>query len=152
MKNPIIIILTSLLTFCSVITFAQTTSTARPYLFNNYPDVIKCTAAQLSAFFTAAQGQNVNVSFNNNLTLTGTVKRSFIKYNNLQTVIVKLSGFNNILFSVSKRTDQYDNIIYAGHLFDNAYADGYEIKKTGQENYQFTKISMDKILPTCNQQ
>jgi len=140
-----------LLSLYAVTSFAQNNLANKPSLFSQYPDIIICTPAQLNSFFETEQGQNVRVSFNNNLTLAGNVKSKLSKYSNLQTVVIKLSAFNNILFSLSKRTDQHEIVTYVGHLFDNAYADGYDLKKADNGNYQFTKISMAKILPDCNQ-
>lgn len=145
-----------LLTLTAVTSFAQQhmesrTLPVKPALFSKFPDVINCTAAQLNNFFNSRQGENVNVSLNNTLTLGGSIKSNISKYSNLQTVVVKLPLFNNILFTLSKRTDQQNNIVYVGHLFDPAYADGYELKKISQENYQFIKIAMDQVLPTCSQ-
>jgi hypothetical protein len=156
MKNLATTTLIVLLTLSAITTFAQQASANRsspgkPSLFSQFPDVINCTASQLNSFFESRQGQNVNVSFNNILTLAGAVKSNLSKYSNLQTVVIQLPAFNDILFSISKRTDQQNNIIYVGHLFNNAYTDGYELKRIDQENYQLTKISMDKILPTCSQ-
>lgn len=145
-----------LFTFLVSTGFAQHSSTERssptkPYLFNKFPDVINCTAAHLNSFFAGGQGQTVNISFNNTLTLAGSIKSNISKYSNLQTVLVQLPAFNNILFCLSKRADEQHNIVYTGHLFNNAYADGYELKKGGHGDYQLIKISMEKFLPTCNQ-
>jgi hypothetical protein len=139
------------LTLCAATVLAQNTFAVKPLLFSKYPDVIDCTPAQLNSFFEGEQGQNVKVSFNNTLTLSGSIKSNLVKYSNLQTVVIKLPAFNNILFTLSKRTDNREIITYVGHLFDNAYADGYELKKSGNGNYQFVKISMAKILPDCSQ-
>ena len=129
---------------------AQQNRIGRPCLFNNFPASIICTAQQLSIFFDTREGQNIKVNLNNNLSLAGTIEKKILKYNKaLETVIIKLPAFNNILFSISKRKDAQENIIYSAHLFDAAYADGYQLKKTGTDNYQLTKISMEKLLPAC---
>lgn len=156
MKNFATTTLMGLFILLAVSSFAQQAPTERsspvkPFLFSQFPDVINCTTSQLNSFFASGQGQNINVSFNNILTLAGFVKSNLAKYSNLQTVVIQLPAFNNILFTLSKRTDEENDIIYAGHLFNSSYADGYELKKAGKENYQLIKISMEKILPTCNQ-
>jgi hypothetical protein len=156
MKHLATTTLVVLFTLTAVSSFAQQATESRtlpikPALFSKFPDVINCTATQLNNFFNRHPGENINVSFNNTLTLSGNIKSCISKYSNLQTVVVKLPLFNNILFTLSKRADQQNNIVYVGHLFDPAYADGYELKKISPENYQFIKIIMDKVLPTCNQ-
>lgn len=156
MKKLATTTLMMMLSFLGVTTYAQQpdanrSSPVKPSLFSKFPDVITCTTSQLNSFFAGKQDQNINVSFNNILTLEGSVKSNLVKYSNLQTVIIKLPAFNNISFSLSKRTDEQNNIVYTGHLFDSAFADGYELKKADKENYQLIKISMEKILPTCSQ-
>jgi len=151
MKNLATITLMVALTLCAATVSAQNTLLSKPSLFSKYPDVINCTSAQLNSFFESDQGKNVKVLINNTFTLAGSVKSKLNKYNNLQTVVIKLPAFNNILLTLSKRTDKHEIITYVGHLFDNAYADGYELKKINNDNYQFIKISMEKILPDCNQ-
>jgi hypothetical protein len=151
MKTLTTISLTGLLTLSFLFAAAQSQPTTKALLFSKFPDEITCTAAQLNSFFSGVQGQNVKVSLNNNLMLSGIVKSNIVKYRNLQTVIVKLPAFNNILFTLSRRSDEHENITYTGHLFDSAFADGYELKKTDKANYKLIKISMEKILPACNQ-
>ncbi len=156
MKNLATTALTVLLTFTAVTSFAQQrpenrSSPAKPYLFSQYPKAINCTASQLNSFFSSRQGEKVNVSFDNTINLGGNIISNISKYSNLQTVVVKLSQFNNISFTLSKIIDEDNQLVYAGHLFNPAYADGYELKKMDRENYQFIKIEMEKILPTCNQ-
>ncbi len=154
MKPLFTVTLLVLLSLCAAAVYGQQANKSdlsKPFLFNKYPAVIYCTGTQLSTFFNFTEGQYASVSFNNNLTLAGTVKSNEGKYANLQTVILNLAAFNNTLFMLSKRTDQHNNIVYVGHVLNNAFADGYEIKKTGVDDYQLVKIDMEKILPYCKQ-
>lgn len=151
MKNLAELSFVVALLFFSFKVDAQQNRIGRPCLFNNFPPSILCTARQLSVFFDTPEGQNIKVNLNNNLWLAGTIQKKVLKYNNaLETVIIKLPAFNNILFSISKRKDAQSKIIYTAHLFDAAYADGYQLKKTGPDNYQLIKISMEKLLPACS--
>ena len=151
MKNLTTVTLAVVLTLCATTSFAQKSPVVKPSLFSKYSDTINCTAAQLNTFFETVQGQNIKVVFNNSFSLSGNIKSNLVKYSNLQTVFIKLPSFNNILFSLSKRTDNHEIVTYVGHIFDNGYSDGYELKKINNDNYQFIKISIQKILPACNQ-
>ena len=151
MKTLITTSLTGLFSLFFLIGIAQGPTNNKPLLFSKFPETINCTSTQLNGFFEGVQGQNIKVSFNNTLILAGNVKSNIVKYSNLQTVMIKLSAFNNILFTLSKRSDGHENITYVGHLFDNAFADGYELKQIDKLNYKLIKISTEKILPTCNQ-
>jgi hypothetical protein len=156
MKHLATTTLMVLLILAAVTGFAQEhpqnrSSPAKPSLFSKFPDVINCTTGQLNSFFNSRQGDKIAVSFNSTLMLDGNVQSNISKYSNLQTVVVKLAKFNNMLFTISRIVDEDRQIVYAGHLFDPAYADGYELKNKGQGNYQFVKIDMEKMLPTCSQ-
>jgi hypothetical protein len=156
MKHLATTTLMVLLTLTAVTSFAQEhpqnrASPAKPALFTQFPDIINCTAGQLNSFFNSRQGDNIAVAFNSALTLNGNVKSNISKYSNLQTVVVKLVQFNNILFTISRIVDEDRQVVYSGHLFDPAYADGFELKNKGGGNYQFVKIELEKMLPTCNQ-
>ncbi|MDN3657709.1 hypothetical protein QWZ08_18800 [Ferruginibacter paludis] len=156
MKHLATTTLMVLLILAAVTSFAQEhpqnrASPAKPALFTQFPDVINCTAGQLNSFFNSRPGENIAVSFNSNLMLDGNVKSNISKYSNLQTVVVKLAQFNNISFTISRIIDEDNQIVYSGHLFDPAYADGFELKNKGGGNYQFVKIELQKMLPTCSQ-
>lgn len=129
--------------------FSQTNN--RNLLFSNYPGIINCTDAQLANFFTGEQGQTVSVAFDSQFTLQGTITSKIKNYSNLQTVVVKLSAFNNISFSISKRIDENNQAVYRGHLVNKAYTDGYELSKSTTGNYEFVKVETEKLLPTCSQ-
>lgn len=145
-----------LLTLTAVTSFAQQhpdnrSSPVKTALFNKFPNQINCTIQQLDKFFTGRENDTVDVIIGNAFSLGGQIKSNIIKYRNLRTVVVRLPQFNNILFTLSKTKDQENNIVYVGHLFDAAYTDGYELQQVNRETYQFVKIEMERLLPTCNQ-
>ena len=151
MKNLPAIICMVLLFLCTLTTLSQQSLSSRPSLFAKLPSVINCTATQLDTIFSPSANQLINISFGKILFLSGTVKSNTQKYKNLQTVVIKLSVFQNILFTISKITNEDNSFTYVAHLYDRAYADGYELKKTDQLNYQFIKVAMEEVLPVCNQ-
>jgi hypothetical protein len=130
---------------------AQKTPTNKPSLFTDYPAVIVCTEAQLNSLFTAGNEMNVSLSLPGNLMLQGEVTNRATKYNNLQTVSVKLPAFRNILFSVTKRNVDSKKPVYTAYLLSADYADGYQLKRSADNTYQFVKIETAKLLPACNQ-
>lgn len=139
-----------LLALLAVTGYSQTKGN-KPSQFSGLPSSIQCSEAQLRSFFTASKGQNISLALANNLTLSGPVTSNLSKYKNLQTVVVKLPAFNNTLFSLSKQTDADNNTIYVGRIINPQYADGYELKRNPDGNYQLTKIDLEKILVNCNQ-
>lgn len=129
---------------------AQKKSSAKPFLFKEYPAVINCTEAQLASLFTYGNDAEVTLLFPNGLTLKGPVRWWAKKYSALQSISIKLTAFGNTLFSVSRRFDAANNFIYVAHLFHPDYADGYELKHTDGKNYQLVKMETDKIIQICS--
>lgn len=151
MKHLLTTLCLVLLTLFAATSYSQNRQAGKPLLFADFPTTIHCTEAQLSSFFTASKGQKINVSLANNFSLSGPVTSNLVKYSNLQTIIIKLSDFKNSLFSLSKQTDQANQINYVGRIINPLYADGFELKRTPDGNYQLIKIDVEKILVNCNQ-
>ena len=151
MKSVNISLCFAIMLLISISSIAQKPSSPKLFLFKNYPAIINCTEAQLNNLFAAARGESISLSLSNELKLQGSITSKITKYNNLQTLTIKLPGFKNILFSVTKRTDDNNKNIFVGHLFNTDYADGYQLKRNADNSYQFIKIETEKLLPTCNQ-
>jgi hypothetical protein len=139
-----------LLALLAVTGYSQQKS-ARPSLFANHPASMECTESQLASLFAVAKGQNISVSLNDDFTVAGPVTSNLSKYKNLQTIVIKLPAFNNTLFSLSKQTTADNQIIYVGRIINPIYADGYELQRNPDGNYQLTKIDIEKILVNCSQ-
>ena len=150
MKHCTQLVLAALCLLASFSTQAQKKSSARPSLFTNFPAVINCTEQQLASLFTFNNDTEVTLLLPNGLTLKGPVKWWAKKFSNLQTVSIKLTEFNNILFSVTRRYDANNNFVYVAHLFNTDYADGYELQHKEGSNYQLVKMDTDKIIQICS--
>ena len=150
MKRCTQIVLVLLCMLASNSTMAQKKSSARPPLFKEFPLVINCTEEQLASLFTYDNGTEVTLLLPDGLTLKGPVRWWAKKYSNLQTVSIKLTEFNNTLFSVSRRFDANNNFIYVAHLFNPDYADGYELKRKEGGKYQLVKMDTEKIIQICS--
>lgn len=151
MKYLITTLCTVLLTIAACTVSAQNATVSKPYLFKNYPAVIDFSEAQLISLFSAKKGQDKTLALPGGLSLSGPVVSNISKYSNLQTLAIKLPAFNNMLFSLSKRTAKDNSVVYVGHLFSKDYADGYELKRNDNNTYQLVKVEMKEVLPTCNQ-
>jgi len=155
MKFPNLIGL--LFTLITVTTNAQTVTTAlsnpgsKPKLFASAPEKIICPEQELSKAFTTNINQNINLSFSDNFLFNGTVVGNVAKYSNLQSVMIKSPQFDNVIFSISKITNEDKSITYVGHIINKKYADGYELKKDASNNYQLIKFETNKIMPECSQ-
>ena len=132
--------------------FSNIFSQSKKLLFSRYPANIACTEAQLSKLFTADKGQLVSLKLSENFKLEGAVFNKISKYNNtLQTLVIQLPAFNNMLLAISKRAAENNQSVYIGHLYNSESADGYQLKQQGNNTYQFVKIETDKVLQPCVQ-
>lgn len=152
MKHCTQLVFALLCLFTTLNSTAQKATDPKPFLFKNYPAVIDCTEAQLAGFFAKGNDVEVSVSLSGDLTLKGPVKWWAKQYSYLQTVSVKLTNFSNILFSVTRRYDSNNNFIYVGHLMSPDFADGYELKRSGDNNYRLVKVATEEILQICSRQ
>ena len=128
--------------------FSQGTGSAKPKQFNNYPDVINCSEAELNKVFGTPAGQTISLSFSDNFLFSGDITSNVVKYSNLQSAVIKSPGFNNTVFSISKRINPDNSITYLGHIINMNYFDGFELKKIAG-TYQLVKIETDKVIPLC---
>jgi len=151
MKHLTTTMCTVLLILFAVTGYTQNKQSGKPLLFASFPTIIDCTETQLSSFFTAAKGESISVLLANNFSLSGPVASNQVKYSNLQTIIIKLPAFKNSLFSLSKQTDRYNHISYVGRIINPLYADGFELKRKADGDYQLIKIDLEKILVNCSQ-
>jgi hypothetical protein len=140
-----------LLSLSAVTSYSQASRSAKAALFTSFPNSINCSESQLARMFAASKGQQISLSLGNNLSLSGAITSKLTKYSNLQTIVVKLPAFKDALFSLSKQIDQNNHINYVGRIMNPQYADGFELKRTADGNYQFVKIDLEKILVDCSQ-
>ncbi len=125
---------------------AQVITSSRPYLFNSYAASLPATVAELEKVFLAKQGASFQLQLSNNFSFTGTISSSVQKYNNLSSVIIKSPLLHNSLLAISRRVNDDNTITYVGRIINEAYADGYELKKDEKGNYAFNKIKTEDLI------
>jgi hypothetical protein len=140
-----------LFTLFAATTNAQNNAGTKPTLFTNYPDKISCPDQEISKAFTIGADQNITFSFSDHFVFKGTVASTINRYSNLQIVIIRAAEFDNVIFQLSKITNADNTITYVGHIINAKYADGYELKKDANNNYQLIKFETDKVLQDCKQ-
>jgi hypothetical protein len=75
-----------------------------------------------------------------------------MKYQNLQSVLIRSEQFENALLQVSKITNNDKSISYVGRIINQNALDGYEIKKDLANNYRLQKFETKSILQDCSHQ
>lgn len=150
MKHPSTFMCMVLLTLFAATAYTQNRLSTKPLLFAGFPATVNCSEAQLNSLFAMTKGETASLSLANNLSLTGPVTINQIIYSNLQTIIIQLPAFKNTLFSISKQTDIVNKPVYVGRILNPSYADGFELKRTADGNYQLIKTDTEKIFVHCN--
>lgn len=135
-----------LLSFAATKSYSQ--QAAKPQLFAAFPNTITCTETELAKVFTAPQGQQVSLAFGSGFTYAG----SITKYGNGQTAGIRSAVFNNAIFALSKRTGNGNAIVYTGRIYNDDAADGFELKRDANGNYQLVKFTLADVRQDCGHQ
>ena len=150
MKNCVTHTMALLFALSSVTAVAQNASGAKSKLFSSFPQQIICSEAELSKAFTAAANQNINLSFSDNFLFGGVVISNVVKYDNLQSVVIKSAVFGDAIFALSRITNADKSINYVGRIINKKYFDGYELKKDANNIYQLIKMETDTVIQDCS--
>lgn len=128
---------------------SQNTNGVKPKIFNNFPEKINCSQAELDKAFLATANQNIRLSFSDNFLFEGIVTSNVVKYSNLQTVVIQSLVYDNAVFVISKITNTDNTLEYVGRIINQKYFDGYQLKKDAAGNYQFIKIETSRVIQDC---
>lgn len=137
--------LAALMLCISISSIAQ----SKKQLFSNKPSQFICQETTLANVFNAQEGQNVTLSCNNDVVLTGKVISQVQKYHNLSSVTIELPDYQNAILCISKQILNDKSINYVGRILQDNAADGYVIEKMGN-SYTFNKINTEKLVETCH--
>ena len=132
---------------CSTCTLkAQIASSTKPLLFNNSSPSFTAATTELDKAFAVNEGSSIQLNFANHFTFYGTVISSVQRYGKLSSIIIKSPSLHNTLLSVSNRIDDDASFTYVGRILNESYADGYELKKSGNGSYAFQKIKTEDLI------
>lgn len=118
---------------------AQAVNERRPELFAAFAKTIDFPKPELEKIFNTAEGRNIKLSLGGNVGLTGTITSSIQRYQNLQSVIIRLDNLDNTILGISKRTNDDKSITYIGRIINTKYADAFELKTDATGNYFMNK-------------
>lgn len=134
----------------SVTGFSQTGKAPKPKIFSDFPDKINCPSSELSYAFSTSEGEHIVLFFTDNFRFSGTVISNVVKYDNLQSMVIRSDASENTIFHLTKQINEDNTVTYIGRIINSNAADGYEIKKDITGNYKFEKAMYDKILQDCH--
>jgi hypothetical protein len=138
-----------------VISFAQTKAPLnepdlnKPKLFANLPDQITIDVTQLKSLVTNNQtGKDVAITFADKKapSFSGKVISDGSKSeNNIQSVNIRLSNFNNAMLTLSSFTQPDGTVRYTGRIISFAAGDAYELQKK-DDQYILVKKNYNEIV------
>lgn len=142
--------LSFLLSFLTITAFSQNNQ-SKPEQFNNFPNTVNCSEAELSKIFNTTSGQTISLNFSNGFNIQGLVSSNISRQANLQTAILTMPDYANSIFSISKILNKDGSYFYEGRIINKNYFDGFELKRNETGSYQLQKNETDKVIPDCTQ-
>lgn len=138
-----------LLCFSALSTKSQQHKISSTPLFAAYPSTLSISADQLVTAMKLKEGENFSFTCSDKFTFSGTVISNLKKYDNLQSVMIRSSAFNNAIFQLTMTREK--NISrFKGRIIHPDATDGFELKFL-EGSYSLKKFEMSRILETCDQ-
>lgn len=136
-----------MLCFTTAVVTAQQVKTP---VFAQFPSSIEISESVLANATQMSKGQQSQLNFGD-LIFSGIVISNTQVFENLQTIIIKSSEYNNALLQVSKQILEDKSVAYVGRIFSEKSADGYHIKRANGGGYSLQKFEAAVIKQDCNQ-
>lgn len=137
--------------FClsAISVFGQKNKIGKPKLFAAYEKNIPVSYESLYKMMEYQNGEHVSIKFNEQFTFIGDVISNEMKYQNLQTLLIRSENFENTLLQISKISEKGGKEKYVGRIINTQAADGYELKKDKENNYSIEKFETTALLEDC---
>lgn len=137
-----------LLCLTTSIAFAQKASDRKEIIFSKFPAEIQINQQILAAAFQNKETEEVSISLTDQFTIKGKVISNEMKYDNLQTIIIRTDA--DVLLSLSKQWLPDNVISYSGRIMSQKASDGFVLKNEGHKKFYFEKFASETILQDCN--
>lgn len=124
---------------------AQIQTSNRQNYFNKYAERLPANVSELEKAFSTEEGRKVKINFGN-FAFFGIVTSSVKRYENLQSIVIKSPDLNNTLLAISRRINEDKTISYVGHIINEKYADGFELRKDTDGSYAMNKMKTDALI------
>ena len=143
----------SLLLICSLITLISLSQAIpinepdynKAKLFQDLPDRLSLQVTSLQDLLNLRVGQTANFQLSENAAFEGTVVSSTIKYDVIQSIVIRLTNRSGASFSFSKITQPDDSIKYIGRIMSPQHSDGFELSLENGKYFLVKKNFYDMI-------
>jgi hypothetical protein len=125
---------------------AQIVAERRPQLFAAFADKINFPKTELEKIFNTPEGKSIKLSLGTGVGFSGIILSSLQKYENLQSVVIKLNNLDNTILGISKRTNDDKSISFIGRIINTNYADAFELKTDATGNYFINKVKTADLI------
>ena len=116
------------------------------FLFNKYADSIEISEEELEYLFDQKPKASIEIMLEDDFNIKGIVLSSLQKYENMKSMIIHCSNFDDAIFSLSKITDEEDEYIFKGRILHSDYDDGYELQMNEDGLYFLRKIRVNNSI------
>ncbi|MEO6583418.1 MAG: hypothetical protein ABIO05_03790 [Ferruginibacter sp.] len=147
MKTSIKPLFALLLCLASAVAFSQ----VKTAVFTQYPQEINIQKSQLGLAFTKGEGEKIIIPLSNDFIISGIVITNIQKYHNLHSMTIRLDGYSNSVFHLSKILKSDNTEMYVGRILGTEATDGFEIKNDVAGNYKLKKIKEENLRQICSQ-
>lgn len=139
-------ILTSPILYIMILALSTCFKANSQKLFDAIPENLQFENKIIEGVFNLNAGTSVNIKFSPNFGITGIIKSNRKVYENLQTVVIESSNYNNAKMFISKTIDENKSIKYVGRIISRTAIDGFEIKTDIAGNCILKKINLKEMI------
>lgn len=139
-------ILTSPFLFMLILALSTSFKANSQKLFDAIPEKLQFENKVIEGVFNLNPSTSVNIKFSPNFSIKGIIKSNQKVYENLQTVVIELTNYNNAKLFISKTIDDDKSIKYVGRIIGRTAQDGFEIKTDLTGNGTLKKINLKEMI------
>ena len=129
----------------TLVVFATSQANAQR-LFDAVPENAAFQSKVIESVFALNPGSAVDLKLAQGFRVMGVVKSNQKVYDNLQTVVIESSNFNNAKLFISKTVDNNNQVKYVGRMLGRGYQDGIELKSDNAGNNTIKKINLKEMI------
>lgn len=143
----------SLLLLCallSLISFGQSIPINEPdlnkaKLFQDLPYRLPIDVSSLQNLLNLQIGEPANLKLTTNIEIQGAVVSAAIKYNTIQSIVIRSTNRAGASFSFSKIMQPDGSVKYTGRILSRQYSDGFELNLENGQYFLIKKNYYDMI-------
>ena len=114
-------------------------------LFQDLPDRLPVEVSSLQNLLNLQIGQQANFQLTNSEGIQGPVVSSALKYNTIQSIVIRSTNRAGANFSFSKITLPDGSVKYTGRIISRQHSDGFELSEDNGKYFLVKKHFYDMM-------